>query len=67
MVKAPSPGASLRGRTRKIQSNDFPGHYLYFGRQKVIILGAARQGETLAYENESAAVRRESLPGMGAA
>jgi hypothetical protein len=44
---APLPGVRLPSGFRKNQSNDFPEHYLHFGRSKVIILGAARQGITL--------------------
>jgi hypothetical protein len=53
--------------TAKNQSNDFPEYYLHFGRSKVIILGAARHGETLDFENGSDTIYRESLPEVGAA
>jgi hypothetical protein len=68
MVKTPSLG--LRRAGGPCQKNDqtiFQNAILYYGWQKVIILGAARQGETLKLKNGSDTIRREILPEMGSA
>jgi hypothetical protein len=47
-----------------INQTIFQNGFLYFGTQKAIILGAARHGETLDFENGSDTIRRELLPEM---
>jgi hypothetical protein len=67
MLKAPSPGFRHPADPANNRSNDFPEWFSRFFQQKVIILGAARQGETLNRENGSGTIRREFLPETGPA